>query len=312
MKLSTISLRFILCIIAALLTSFTVSFFPSLLTFMNSNNVTFINTLVFGILLFASAICSYVIIGFSWRLLYLIDHRRFFTESSIFAFKIIKYLFYSIAIIYVSAIFGVFQLINIQHIPAPFVVEIFLIILALTLGAFTNLLQIITQNIIHSQTNSYSPLTIYLRLILCVLVFLLTLILLYLFPDFISGSYKNQPSNIIKILFSVGLYLSGIISYIIIFYSFKLLRLTDQMKLLTESFILYLKRIKELFFSITIIYIILAPIFTKVVSDDDSPIGVLLNVFLIMLSLMIGLFVNLLQKNSQQAMNPKLEKELNI
>ncbi|APX71491.1 DUF2975 domain-containing protein [Companilactobacillus allii] len=312
MKISTISLRLILCIIAALLTSFTVSMFPSLLMFMHDNGVTTFNIVTFGILLFASAICSYGIIILAWRLLFLIDRNRLFSGSSIFTFKIIKYLFYTIAIVYCLAVFGVFKLISIQHIPAPFVVEIILIILGTTLGVFTSLLQRIMQNTVEHRSDPSKSQTIYLRIILIILVIFLTLILLYLFPNFISGGYENKPSNAVKVFFSLGLYLSGIISYLIIYYSWKLLYLVDNKNLFTKSGILSLKRIKQLFFSITIIYVLLSPIFTQIVSDDDSPIGVLLNVFLIMLSLMLGLFVNVLQKNSTRVMNPNSEKELNL
>jgi len=138
-------------------------------------------------------------------------------------------------------------------------------------------------------------LTYYLRAILILLASLLVLIFIYLFPDFITvGSYEHI-SIFIKIYFGTGLYLSGILSYLILWFTWKLLHLADKKAIFTTNGIQVLKIIKQLFYTIAIIYVVLIPAFILMTSNDDSPIGMLLDTFIIMLALMLGTFVNVLQ-----------------
>jgi len=138
-------------------------------------------------------------------------------------------------------------------------------------------------------------LTNYLRAILILLASLLVLIFIYLFPDFITAGSYTHISIFIKIYFGIGLYISGILSYLVIGCTWRLLHLTDKKTIFTTSGVHILQRIKQIFYSIAFIYIVLAPAFRLMNSNDDSPIGILLDVFLIMLALMLGAFVNVLQ-----------------
>jgi len=148
-------------------------------------------------------------------------------------------------------------------------------------------------------------LTNYLRAILLLLAFLLALIFIYLFPDFLSvGSYAHI-SILIKIYFGTGLYLSGILSYLILFYSWKLLHLADMKNIFSATGIKLLRKIKILFYSIAATYVIIIPSFILMDSSDGSPIGILLETFLVMLGLMLGTFVNVLQLVVQRALNSK-------
>ncbi|WP_338232370.1 DUF2975 domain-containing protein [Companilactobacillus muriivasis] len=138
-------------------------------------------------------------------------------------------------------------------------------------------------------------LTNYLRAILILLAALLVLIFIYLFPDFITAGSYAHINIFIKIYFGTGLYLSGILSYLIIWFTWRLLQLADKKAIFTANGVHALKRIKQLFYTIAPIYIVLAPAFKLMNSNDDSPIGILLDAFLIMLALMLGVFVNVLQ-----------------
>ncbi|WP_334329408.1 DUF2975 domain-containing protein [Companilactobacillus sp. HBUAS59699] len=150
MKILTIFLRFILLLITAILSHFTFVFFPGLLTWMAKSGASLIVLISFGFFLFASALAAYGIIFFAWRLLYLVDHKRIFSESGTFALRMIKLAFYSIAIIYLLAFFDIGVLGNIEHAPAPFTVEIFIVIFASAMGLFVNLLQRINQSVVRS------------------------------------------------------------------------------------------------------------------------------------------------------------------
>ncbi|WP_338232369.1 DUF2975 domain-containing protein [Companilactobacillus muriivasis] len=141
MKLPTLFLRFTLCIMIFLLTIISLRSFPSLLIFMNENKTSLLILVPYAVLLYTSAILSYGIIIFAWRLLYLTDHDRLFSKAGVLAVKIIKIFFYTIAVIYVLAIFGVCEEANILNAPAPITIELFLIILGLTIGVFVNVLQ---------------------------------------------------------------------------------------------------------------------------------------------------------------------------
>lgn len=146
MKILTIFLRFTLCIMLFLVSVICYRSFPALLVFMYESYTSLLVVITYGILLYASGICTYGIIFFAWRLLYLTDHRKLLSNSGIFAVRMIKIFFYSIAILYVTSIFGVIAETRIIKAPAPLTIELFLIILGSTIGAFSNVLQKIMQN----------------------------------------------------------------------------------------------------------------------------------------------------------------------
>jgi len=141
MKLPTLFLRFTLCVMIFLLTIISLRSFPSLLIFMNENKTSLFILVPYAILLYTSAILSYGIIILAWRLLYLTDNNRLFSKTGVLAVRIIKIFFYTIAVIYVLAIFGVCEEANILNAPAPITIELFLIVLGLTIGVFVNVLQ---------------------------------------------------------------------------------------------------------------------------------------------------------------------------
>ncbi|WP_125588422.1 DUF2975 domain-containing protein [Companilactobacillus jidongensis] len=155
-------------------------------------------------------------------------------------------------------------------------------------------------------------LTIPLRLVLCLILILLTLVCIYTFPDLIS--YRGQPEmpTILKVLLGIGLYLSGILSYAIIYFSWRLLHLIDHNHLFSAKGVSSLKIIRNLFYTIAIIYAAMFPLFAFITSDDCSPVGGLMEMFVIMLGLMVGTFVHVLQKVSQDLVNSKKETELSI
>lgn len=147
MKILTIFLRFTLCIMLFLVTVIGWDSFPALIGFLNESHVSYLILVPFAVLLYASSAFTYCIIFFAWRLLYLTDHHRLLTRSGIFAVRIIKISFYSIAVIYILAIFGLIAEARILEAPAPLVVELFLIILGLTIGVFANTLEKIMKGV---------------------------------------------------------------------------------------------------------------------------------------------------------------------
>lgn len=155
-------------------------------------------------------------------------------------------------------------------------------------------------------------LTIPLRFVLCIIFVSLTLVCIYAFPSMMSLGKQPEIPVFKKILFGIGLYLSGILSYAIIYFAWRLLHLIDHNQLFSEPGIFSLKVVKDLFYIIAILYAVMFPIFVDFTSDDCSPIGVLVEVFTIMLGLMMGIFVHVLQKISQRLINSKKETELFI
>ncbi|WP_125566824.1 DUF2975 domain-containing protein [Companilactobacillus insicii] len=159
MKILTIFLRFILLLIILMLSHFTIYFFPSLLGWMSDNGSNKFILTSFGFFLFSSAIFSYAIIFFAWRLIYLVDHNRIFSNSGTFALRMIQYAFYYIAIDYLISFFDIGELANIEQAPAPFTAQIFIIVFATSMGLFVNLLQRINQRVVSSQTSAKKELS---------------------------------------------------------------------------------------------------------------------------------------------------------
>ncbi|WP_125592810.1 DUF2975 domain-containing protein [Companilactobacillus baiquanensis] len=149
MKKLTIFLRFSLCIMLFFLTLICIFFFPNVLLFMALFKANTILTIIFGIGLYASAIGSYTIIFFTWRILRSIDTNQIFTNSNIFSLNMIKLLGYSIAAIYMLMIPSILALSDDGRSSTlgMFFVNIFLIGLGITIGVFAQLLKRICSKI---------------------------------------------------------------------------------------------------------------------------------------------------------------------
>jgi Protein of unknown function (DUF3036). len=78
MRLLTKFLRLPLCIMLLVLAIICGFFFPFVISFMIQFKVDQLSTLTFAIGVYASAIGAFIIIFFTWRLLYLIDKKQAF------------------------------------------------------------------------------------------------------------------------------------------------------------------------------------------------------------------------------------------
>ncbi|WP_125713163.1 DUF2975 domain-containing protein [Companilactobacillus kedongensis] len=154
MKKMTIFLRLSLCIMLFFLTLITFLMFPNVLSFMIQEKTAPLMIILFGIGIYASAIGSYAIIFFAWRLLYLIDHGKTFSNSSLFSLNKIKLIGFSIAGIYALLIPSVATFENADCNPLSAITNIFLIGLGVTIGVFANVLELICKHVVKFETEN--------------------------------------------------------------------------------------------------------------------------------------------------------------
>lgn len=154
MRLLTKFLRLPLCIMLLVLAIICGFFFPFVISFMIQFKVDQLSTLTFAIGVYASAIGAFIIIFFTWRLLYLIDKKQAFSSSSLFALNKIKISAFTIAVIYTLLIHSVSYLDDIGCTPEVVIVNFFLIGLGITIGVFANLLEKICRRVLKFQTEN--------------------------------------------------------------------------------------------------------------------------------------------------------------
>lgn len=148
MHLLTKFLRLPLCILLLVLTLICRFFFPFVISYMIRFKVDLLSTITFTVGVYASAIGAFIIIFFTWRLLYLIDKKQAFSPSSIFALNKIKISAFSIAVIYTLLINSVSNLADVGCTSEIVLVNFFLIGLGITIGAFASLLERICRRLI--------------------------------------------------------------------------------------------------------------------------------------------------------------------
>lgn len=151
MKKLTVFMRFSLCFLVFFLSIICIFMFPAVIIFMNQVKIDTLLTIIFGIGTYTSALGAYLIIFFTWRLLYLIDKNRIFSNSGIFALNKIKKIAFIIAAIYALLIPSVTVMSDAGCAPGVFFVNIFLIGLGATIGVFANILEKICLNVFKFQ-----------------------------------------------------------------------------------------------------------------------------------------------------------------
>ncbi|MQS52333.1 DUF2975 domain-containing protein [Companilactobacillus mishanensis] len=152
MKKLTMFLRFSLLCLFVGLTFFCVYMFPSLITYLIQIEMNVALIILFGIGIYGSGIFSYGIILMAWRLLKQIDENEIFTVKTVSFFKWIKISGSTISIIYAVVIPSVIALTMNEGQTGPIVVDVFLIILGLSISVFANVLEHICLNVLNSDS----------------------------------------------------------------------------------------------------------------------------------------------------------------
>ncbi|MFD1417588.1 DUF2975 domain-containing protein [Companilactobacillus keshanensis] len=155
-------------------------------------------------------------------------------------------------------------------------------------------------------------LTTFLRLSLCIMLFFLTLITVFMFPNVLSFMIQVKTAPSLIILFGIGTYASAIGAYTIIFFAWRLLYLIDHDKAFSNSSLFSLNKIKWIGFSIAVIYILLIPSVVTMENAECNPLSTITNIFLIGLGVTIGIFANVLERICNHVVKFETENELTI
>ncbi|WP_338232368.1 DUF2975 domain-containing protein [Companilactobacillus muriivasis] len=155
--------------------------------------------------------------------------------------------------------------------------------------------------------------TIFLRLTIYVMGLIMLAFCAIVVPHYLIGSNNLMPDiPIFTILLGLGLYVSAILFFTILFQALKLLNLIDQENAFSNASVKSLKNIKQLAYSICIIFILELPIFYAFAERDDAPGVILVCAVFSGAPLVIAIFASVLEKLLRHAIKIKSENDLTI
>jgi len=155
--------------------------------------------------------------------------------------------------------------------------------------------------------------TIFLRLTIYVMGLIMLAFCAIVVPHYLIGSNNLMPDiPIFTILLGLGLYVSAILFFTILFQALKLLHLIDSENAFSNTSVKSLKNIKQLAYSICIIFILELPIFYTFAERDDSPGVILVCAVFAGAPLVIAIFASVLEKLLRHAIKIKSENDLTI
>jgi len=155
--------------------------------------------------------------------------------------------------------------------------------------------------------------TIFLRLTIYAMAVIMAAFCIIVVPHYLIGSNNLMPDiPAFTILLGVGLYLSAIFFFAVLYQALKLLRLIDHDEAFSSVSVQSLKRIKNFAYSICAIYILELPIFFTFADRDDAPGVILVCAVFAGAPLVIAIFASVLEKLLRSAIKIKSENDLTI
>lgn len=154
--------------------------------------------------------------------------------------------------------------------------------------------------------------TIFLRFAIFIMALIMLIICVLIIPIHLINANNLIHNWFYNWIFGIGLYLTAILFYTVLWQALKLLHLIDQNKAFSKSSILNLKNIKRAAYLACLIYILEWPFFYIFADKDDAPGFVIIGIILAGTALVIALFASMLEKLLTQAIRIKLENELTI
>ncbi|PFN98037.1 hypothetical protein COJ85_21160 [Bacillus sp. AFS076308] len=137
---------------------------------------------------------------------------------------------------------------------------------------------------------------------------------IFLVPEIGNVAAKLLPgfAFIIKYLVSIVFYASAIPFYFALYQSFKLLRYIDKNKAFSELSVTALKKIKQCAITISILHVLVLPLFYLFAEIDDAPGTIFVGMVVPFVSLVIAVFAAVLQKLLKEAIDIKSENDLTV
>jgi len=136
---------------------------------------------------------------------------------------------------------------------------------------------------------------------------------IFLVPEIGNVTAKLLPEfAYIKYLVSIVFYASAIPFYFALYQAFKLLRYIDKNKAFSELSVIALKKIKHCAITISILQVLVLPLFYLFADKDDAPGVIFVGLVVPSASMVIAVFAAVLQRLLQEAIDIKSENDLTV
>ncbi|WP_125588420.1 DUF2975 domain-containing protein [Companilactobacillus jidongensis] len=155
--------------------------------------------------------------------------------------------------------------------------------------------------------------TIFLKVTIYVMALIMAAICIVVAPHYLIGANNLLPNKpVLTIILGLGLYVTAILFYVVLYQAMKLLNLIDHEKAFSKKSVTALKNIKYCAYSMCIIYLLESPVFYIFADKDDAPGVIIVCAVLAGASLVIAIFASMLQKLLHHAIEIKSENDLTI
>lgn len=155
--------------------------------------------------------------------------------------------------------------------------------------------------------------TLFLKIAVILLGVPILALCIFLVPEMASLAAKLLPEfSFIKFLVFIVFDASAIPFYFALFQAFKLLRYIDKNNAFSELSVKSLKKIKYCAITISILHVLVLPLFYLFAEVDDAPGVIFLGLVVPFASIVIAVFAAVLQKLLQEAIDIKSENDLTV
>lgn len=147
--------------------------------------------------------------------------------------------------------------------------------------------------------------TLFLKASLSLLAVIVLFFNIFLFPNMIRGGFENY-------LFVFGMYASALLFYFVVYQAFAILRQIDKNAAFSEKTLTAVGRIKIATFAMGLSYIAFLPQIYRFADEDDAPGLVLIGMGIVLFPFIVSVFVAVLEKLLENAIQVKLENDLTV
>ncbi|MFC4618932.1 DUF2975 domain-containing protein [Camelliibacillus cellulosilyticus] len=136
---------------------------------------------------------------------------------------------------------------------------------------------------------------------------------IFLVPEIGDVAAELVPKFVyIKYLVYIVFYVSALPFYFALYQAFKLLHYIDRSKAFSELSVIALKKIKYCAITISILHVLILPLFYLFAEKEDAPGVIFIGLVIPFASLVIAVFAAVLQRLLQEAIDIKTENDLTV
>ncbi|PIC65562.1 hypothetical protein CSV79_00345 [Sporosarcina sp. P13] len=137
---------------------------------------------------------------------------------------------------------------------------------------------------------------------------------IFLVPELASEAAEHYPgADILQYPFLIGIYVTAILFFVILYQALSLLNYIDKNKAFSELSIKSLKNIKYCAVTISILYVVvIMPFIYRVAQGEDAPGLIIIGMAITLSPTVIAVFAAVLQRLLQEAIDIKSENELTV